>query len=131
MAWLDLHSTDLPTVTAAKNLLNHPGVLQEIYSRGLADHFPPIFTLINLRPERKFIQAETNYTIVNLRETRSVEDIPGLAAATPHHSTLYSLQPICFVGGLRIMYNNRFLNAEIMNMEGQSFTAQLSFPAGD
>ncbi|OMO59911.1 hypothetical protein COLO4_34003 [Corchorus olitorius] len=59
--WLQISDAELPSPDEASGILERPNILNEIYGRGLANHFPPVYNLLKPTRRRKCEEIRTNY----------------------------------------------------------------------
>ncbi|OMP08275.1 hypothetical protein COLO4_06620 [Corchorus olitorius] len=59
--WLQISDAELPSPDEVSEILEQPNILNEIYGRGLANHFPPVYNLLKPTRRRKCEEIKTNY----------------------------------------------------------------------
>ncbi|OMP09849.1 histone-lysine N-methyltransferase SUVR2-like protein [Corchorus olitorius] len=107
---LQIRESEIPTQEEAEAILQQPEILTQIFSRGLANHLPPSYTLLKPIVKRKFQKLTTNFTSIAVKgercETTCLTTFPifrawitvsstlDLESTTTQHNIHITLDPI-------------------------------------
>ncbi|OMO59912.1 hypothetical protein COLO4_34004 [Corchorus olitorius] len=68
--WLQIRESEIPTQEETEVILQQPEILTQIFSRGLANHLPPSYTLLKPIVKRKFQKLTANFTCITVKGER-------------------------------------------------------------